>query len=123
MKYEIDSDSMLIAKDVISKLDFCHIPLDRIVFIRSTGSKSRRILARIQGLSKIMQKAMGIEAIYVIEILSENFDRLDHNEKIKTIIHELMHIPHCFGGGFRHHGNYVTKKIVDEAFRNYQKRL
>jgi predicted metallopeptidase len=123
MKYEIDSDSMLIAKDVIGKLNFCHIPLDRIVFIRSTGSKSRRILARIQGLSKIMQKAMGIEAIYVIEIITENFDRLDHNEKIKTIIHELMHIPHCFGGGFRQHGNYVTKKNVDEAFRKYQKSL
>jgi predicted metallopeptidase len=122
MKYEIDSDSMLIARDIISKLKFDHIPLDRIVFIRSRGSKSRRILARIQGLSKIMQKAMGIEAFYAIEIITENFDRLDKNEQAKTILHELMHIPHCFGGGFRQHGNYVTRKNVDTAFNEYKKK-
>ena len=122
MKYEIDSDSMLIAKDVIGKLKFDHIPLERIVFIRSTGSKSRRILARIQGLSKIMQKAMGVEAFYAIEIITENFDRLSEDEKVKTIIHELMHIPHCFGGGFRQHGNYVTRRNVDNAFKEYNKK-
>lgn len=121
MKYVIDADSMLIARDIISKLGFDHIPLERIVFIRSTGSKSRRILARIQGLSKIMQKAMGVDAFYAIEIITENFDRLSDDEKVKTILHELMHIPHCFGGGFRQHKNYVNKRTVESAYREYRK--
>jgi predicted metallopeptidase len=119
MKYEVDYDSWNIAKDVIAKLKFDHIRLDCIVFLKSRGSKSRRILARIHGLPKIMQIALNTKAFYAIELISENFDRLDHNERTKTIIHELMHIPACFGGGFRQHGNYVTSKNVEKAFRCY----
>jgi predicted metallopeptidase len=122
MKYEIDYDAFNIAKDVISKLGFDHICVDRIVFLRSHGSKSRRTLARIHGLPKIMQKALGIKAFYAIEIITENFDKLSSDEKTKTIIHELMHIPACFGGGFRQHGNYVTRKNVDKAFDDYRSR-
>ena len=121
MKYEIDSEAQEIARDIINKLDFCHIDVDRIVFMKSRGSKSRRTVARIHGLSKIMQKAMKIKAVYVIELISENFDSLDHEEKIKTIIHELMHIPKCFGGGFRQHKPYVTSKKVDKFFKEYMK--
>ena len=74
------------------------------------ASKSKRTVARIHGLSKIMQKAMRIKAFYVIEIISENFDKLDREEKIKTLIHETMHIPKNFGGGFRNHKPYITNK-------------
>jgi predicted metallopeptidase len=121
MKYEMDSEAQEIARDIINKLDFCHIDVDRIVFMKSHGSKSRRTLARIHGLPKIMQKAMKIKAVYVIELISENFDKLDYDEKIKTIIHELMHIPKCFGGGFRQHKPYVTSKKVDKVFKEYMK--
>ena len=120
MKYEFDEEAQEIAKDIIDKLDFCHIDVERIVFMKSRGSKSRRTLARIHGLSKIMQKAMRINAVYAIELISENFDKLDRDEKIKTIIHELMHIPKCFGGGFRNHKPYVTKRTVDKAFKEYK---
>ena len=88
--------------------------------MKSYGSKSRRTLARIHGLSKIMQKAMKIKAVYAIELISENFEKLDRDEKVKTIIHELMHIPKCFGGGFRNHKPYVTKKTVEKAFKEYK---
>jgi predicted metallopeptidase len=121
MKYEFDEESQQIANDIIEKLNFCHINVERIVFMKSHGSKSRRTLARIHGLSKIMQKAMRIKAVYTIELISENFDKLDRDEKIKTIIHELMHIPKCFGGGFRNHRPYVTKKTVDKAFNEYKR--
>ena len=120
MKYEFDEEAQEIAKDIIDKLDFCHIDVERIIFMKSRGSKSRRTLARIHGLSKIMQKAMRINAVYAIELISENFDKLDRDEKIKTIIHELMHIPKCFGGGFRNHKPYVTKRTVDKAFKEYK---
>ena len=120
MKYEVDYQSWEIAKDVIRKLDFNHIRLESIVFLKSRGSKSRRTLARIHGLPKIMQIALNTKAFYAIELISENFDKLENDDKIKTIIHELMHIPKCFGGGFRQHGNYVTRKNVETAFKNYQ---
>jgi len=123
MKYEIDQESQEIAKDVIDKLNFCHVDIERIVLMKSHGSKSKRTLARIHGLSKVMQKAMHIKAVYVIELISENFDKLDREEKIKTIIHEIMHIPKCFGGGFRQHKPYVTSKTVEKAFNEYKKLL
>jgi predicted metallopeptidase len=121
MKYQIDEESQKISNDIIEKLGLCHIDVDRIVFMKSHGSKSKRTLARIHGLSKIMQKAMRIKAVYAIELISENFDKLDSDEKIRTIIHELMHIPKCFGGGFRNHKPYVTKRTVDKAFKEYKK--
>lgn len=121
MKYELDVEAQQIANDIIEKLNFCHIDTNRIVIMKSRGSKSKRTLARIHGLSKIMQKAMQIKAVYVIELISENFDKLDSEEKVKTIIHELMHIPKCFGGGFRQHKPYVTKKTVEKAYKEYKK--
>ena len=123
MRYEIDQQYQEVARDIVSKLNFCHVDISRVIIMRSSGSKSRRTLARIHGISKIMQKAMQTRAFYAIELISENFDKLSDDEKIKTVIHELMHIPHCFGGGFRNHRPYVTGKTVDKAFKEYQRLL
>jgi predicted metallopeptidase len=119
IKYETDFETMEIAKDVITKLNLTHVKTDKLICVRSHGSKSRRTVARIHGLPKIMQVAMSIKAFYAIEIISENFDKLSREDKIKTIIHELMHVPKNFGGGFRNHQPYVTRKIVEEAFKIY----
>ena len=67
-----------------------------------------------------MQKALGRKAFYVLEFLSERFDKLNNEEKIKVIIHELMHIPKCFGGGFRYH-NLVTERNVNKYYKEYQR--
>lgn len=119
MHYEIDYEIQDIAKDVIRKLDFSHVNIENLLCIRSYGSKSRRTIARIHGLPKIMQIAMSTKAFYAIEIISENFDKLSHEDKIKTIIHELMHVPKNFGGGFRNHKPYVTRETVDEAYKAF----
>lgn len=66
-----------------------------------------------------MQKAIGINAVYALEFLSERFDKLDEEEQIKVIIHELMHIPKTFGGGFKHH-NVVTEKNVNLHYKTYK---
>lgn len=119
MHYEKDYEIQDIAKDIITRLNLNHIDIEKLVVLRSHGSKSKRTIARIHGLPKIMQIAMNIKALYVIEIISENFDKLEHDEKTKTIIHELMHIPKSFGGGFRNHRNFVTRKKVEDAFKAY----
>ena len=61
-----------------------------------------------------MQVAMQRKGFYLIEVISKRFDKLSKVEQEKVIIHELMHIPKTFGGGFTHH-NVVTDKNVDIA--------
>lgn len=51
---------------------------------------------------------------YAIEVISERFDDLPAAEQEKVLIHELLHIPKSFGGGFRHHKDWVTKRRVDQ---------
>ena len=120
MKYEFAPDLQIIAEEVCSFL-FPHVQISRIKCFRSYGSSSRGTIARCHTLGKLMQRAMGVKAFYSIEFLSEKFDRLPDDEKVKTIIHELMHIPKTFGGGFRHH-NFVTERNVNKMYKEYKKR-
>ncbi len=103
---------------IIEKLRFRHVRLDSVKCMRSYGSSSRNTIARCHGLGKIMQKCLGREGFYVLEFLSETFDKLDEAEKTKTIIHELMHIPRSFGGGFRHH-DFVSRRNVEILYREF----
>lgn len=66
-----------------------------------------------------MQTALGVKAHYVIEVISEKFDKLSEEERTKTIIHELMHIPKSMGGGFRQH-DFVCRRNVDQMYRQYK---
>jgi len=120
MKYEFASDLQKIAEE-ISIMLFPHIRINRIMCFRSYGTSSRRTIARCHALGKLMQKAMGTEAFYALEFLSERFDKLSQEDQLKTIIHELMHIPKTFGGGFKHH-DWVTERNVNMFFKEYNKR-
>ena len=119
MKYEFAQDIQKIAEE-ISVLLFPHIKTDRIKCFRSYGTSSRRTIARCHTIGKILQQAMGAPAFYVLEFLSERFDKLDKEEQTKVIIHELMHIPKSFGGGFRHHG-YICDKKLEKNYHIYSK--
>jgi len=118
MKYMFASDIQLKAEE-ISKVLFPHVDIENIKCFKSYGTSSRWTIARCHALGKLMQKAIGRQAFYVLEFLSERFDKLDEEEKIKIIIHELMHIPKCFGGGFKHH-NFVTDKNVNKYYKQYK---
>jgi len=116
ISYEKDRDLQNAAEWIARRLGFNWIDPARIACIRSRGSKSRRTLARCHALPKIMQEALGIKGHYVIEVISENFDGLGREDKTKTLIHELMHIPSTMGGGFRHHRPYVNRKAVERMY-------
>ena len=118
MKYEFSPDLQSKAEE-ISKLLFPHIVINRVRCFRSYGTSSRGTIARCHALGKLMQKAIGIKAIYALEFLSERFDKLSYKDQIKVIIHELMHIPKTFGGGFKHH-NHVTEKNVDLFYERFE---
>jgi predicted metallopeptidase len=107
------------AKEIAQQLDMTHIKPDRVACIESHGTKTKRTVARIHGLSKAIQLGMETDAFYVIELIAEQFHKESEEEKIQTIIHELMHIPASFGGGFRHHRPYVTKAKVRKQYQKY----
>src|SRR3989344_8380608 len=117
IKYEFDQGLQNEVED-ISKNLFPHVKLDRVKCFKSYGSSSRNTIARCHALGKLMQKTIGIRAVYAMEFLSERFDKLSKEDQIKTIIHELMHITNAFGGGFKHH-NWVTEKNVNLHYKTY----
>ncbi|MCS7109594.1 MAG: putative metallopeptidase [Candidatus Micrarchaeota archaeon] len=121
MKYERAFDLEEKIKDIVNTLEIRHINLNRIACFRSYGTNSKRVIARCHGLPKIMQLGMGIEAFYVIEVIEERFSKMGEEERTKVLIHELLHIPKSFGGGFRHH-DYVNRRTVDRLYSEYKLR-
>ena len=118
MKYDFAPDIQELAEE-ISLFLFSHIDIKRIKCFRSVGISSQITIARCHTLGKLMQKAIGVPAVYALEFLAGQFERRSEEDKIKTIIHELMHIPNTFGGGFKHH-NWVTEKNVDLHYETYK---
>jgi len=119
IRYELDKDIGSKIKDIIDKLQMTHVDGSRVACIRSKGSKSKRVIARCHGLSRIMQLALNQKPHYAIEVVSERFDKLSKEDQTKVLIHELMHIPHSFGGGFRAHKPHVTKKKVERMYKKF----
>ena len=118
MRYEFAPDIQSTAEE-ISKFLFPHIKLDRVRCLRSHGTASRGTVARCHTIGKLIQKAMGVSPFYALEFLSERFDKMNSEDQIKVIIHELMHIPASFGGGFRHH-DHVCEKNIEKNYRTYK---
>ena len=118
MKYEFAWDIQSKMREIVAKLGMNHVLVDNVVCIRGSGSQSRRTIARCHALNKIMQKALNRKGFYVLEFLAERYDRMIEEDKIKVIIHELMHIPKTFGGGFKFH-DYVTDRNVNVLYQKF----
>ncbi len=124
IRYEAAPDLDELIEKIVDKLNMSHINTDYVVCMRSHGSKAERTLARCHAMSRILRTAMkqrfGLKkSMYIIEILAEEEKKMSEQEKIKTLIHELMHIPKSMGGGFLHHSNHVTRKRVNEMWKLY----
>ena len=117
LEYIEAPDVKKLVDEMIDSLDLFHVVPQFVYCYRSKGSKSRRIIARIHGLGSIWQEALRRPAAYVIEVISEQYDKLSDIEKEKTVIHELLHIPNGFSGGFRPHRGYIDKKRVEKLHR------
>jgi predicted metallopeptidase len=102
--------------------EFFHVVPQFVYCVRSRGSKARRTIARIHGLGKLWQGVLNMPPAYTIEIISEIYDKMSPEDKEKTLIHELMHIPGGFSGGFRPHKGYVERKMVEEVYAKMKKR-
>jgi predicted metallopeptidase len=103
--------------------DFHYIDSSRIVCMRSTKATSRA-RARIWSFPHIWQMALALPSYYVIEVLSQYFDKMSAEDQTRVLIHELMHIPKNFSGALVPHRG-IHKKInvrsVEELYRVYMK--
>ena len=106
-------------KDLVNLLELDHIDISRVSCFRTFDSKATNVNARISSMSKVLQKALNIEAHYVIEVISMNFDNLSEEEQLKVLIHELLHIPKTFGGGFRQH-HLINDRIINRMYAYYK---
>ena len=101
--------------------EFYHVVPQFVYCVRSKGSKARRTIARIHGLGKLWQGVLNMPPAYTIEVISEIYDKMSDEDREKTLVHELMHIPGGFSGGFRPHKGYVERKMVDEVYAKLKK--
>lgn len=120
IRYTEAADVKKLADEIIDGLGLFHVVPQFVFCFRSTGSTSKRTIARIHGLGKIWQEALNLPPSYTIEVISERYDRLSQTGKEKTIIHELLHVPRGFAGGFRPHKGYIDERIVDDLYRKLQ---
>ena len=102
--------------------EFYHVVPQYVFCIRSKGSKAKRTIARIHGLGKVWQDVLNMPAAYTIEVISEIFDKMTPEEREKTLVHELMHIPGGFSGGFRPHKGFVERKNVEQVYNTLKKK-
>ena len=119
IRYEPAEDIAARLKDILRKLQMTHVDGSRVACVKSKGSQSKRVVARCHGLSRIMQLALDLTPHYVIAVISERFDKLSEEGQIKVLIHEVMHIPFSFGGGFRAHRPHVTRRKVERMYERY----
>ncbi len=119
-RYIVDRNVYEMLKDIVDTLSdvFSYIVTNRIVVVRSYGSKTKA-LARIYALPSIWRYVLEREAIYIIEVIDENFSKLNRNDQIKVLIHELLHIPFKFSGGLRKHGLHVNDRVVEKLYKVY----
>lgn len=105
---------------IINSLGLSYINGKRVFCYRTSGSKARAY-ARIWSFPKIFQEVLEIEPAYVMEIISEKFDKLNTDNRKKVIIHELLHIPKNFSGSLLPHKYGYTKieKEVEVLFKRY----
>ena len=118
MKYEHEPDLQERMKKIVEVLEMDHVDVERVECLRGYGSSCKRTIARCHALGKLLQKAMKTKAFYAIEFL-ECFDKMSKKEQDRVIIHELMHIPRSFGGGFRHH-DYVNEKNINALHQKFE---
>lgn len=118
LKFQTSADLQKRVEKIIHSIPFHYIHPGRVKMVESKGSKSKAS-ARIYAFPRIFQEILGLEPVYIIEVISERFDRLSEEQKDKVLIHELLHIPKTFSGALVPH-NCFGRKIRDQVEVYYQ---
>lgn len=102
MEWQKADDISQKVAEIVNKLKFEHVDCRRIICFRSFGSSSKA-RARIWSFPRVWQQALRLPAHYIIEVLSQYFDKLNIDDQKRVLIHELLHIPKNFSGSLVPH--------------------
>jgi len=91
----------------------------RVFAYSSTGSKTRAY-ARTWGLPRLWQTSLEVEPAYIIEVISEHFDKLSPKDQDKVLLHELNHIPKNFSGALLPHTHRRKGSFRDKLRKLYE---
>lgn len=123
MKFESAEDIQKRIRFIVEKTGLEYINPRKIKCYRSFET-STRARARIWAFPKIWQDALKVEPHYIIEVISEKFDRLNQSEKDRTLIHELLHIPKNFSGALLPHrskGRAINSRAIDYLYAKLER--
>ncbi len=122
MKYHNAPEIKKVIDQLIDKLQMNYIDPKRVFCIRSFDAKTRAI-ARIWGMSRLFAEVAGIKPCYIIEVNGKKFDKLSSRDQIKTLIHELLHIPKTFSGALlSHRGPYhrINDAEIEKLIKKFE---
>lgn len=125
MQWEDAQDIKVKIHQLVNGLGMKYIVPTRIICFRSNGSTARA-RARIWGFPRVWQQALNLEPHYVIEVLTEHFDKLSDDDQTRVLIHELMHIPKSFSGALVPHsgrGHGINNRTVEKLFKQYKQNM
>lgn len=125
LTYTLSPKITIKVREIITGMPFDHIHPNRVTCVESVGSKSRAY-ARIYAFPRVWQEALGIKPHYVIEVLTEKFNKLTEAEKERVLIHELLHIPKTFSGALIPHkcfGKCIDARTVEKFYQKYKSNL
>lgn len=109
---------------LVKLLELNWIQSSKVFCVRSVGTNTRAI-ARIWGLARVWQLALGLKPTYIIEVISEKYDGLGEREKDRVLLHEISHIPRNFSGALLPHirrGKRSFRSKLDVLVAQYMKR-
>jgi len=112
-------DVQKLVRTIVRRVPFDHVRSNQIICMRSFRAKTRA-RARIWSFPKIWQLALHEQPHYVIEVVSQYYDRMSLEDQIRVLIHELMHIPKNFSGALvPHHTIHTTinSRTVERLFK------
>ncbi|OGY09612.1 MAG: hypothetical protein A2782_02460 [Candidatus Blackburnbacteria bacterium RIFCSPHIGHO2_01_FULL_43_15b] len=102
LEWQRSTDLLTRVCHLVVACDLGYIRANRIFCYESTGAKTRAY-ARIWGLNRIWQRTLGTEPAYILEVISEKFNKLSLRDRDHILIHELLHIPKNFSGALVPH--------------------
>lgn len=112
-------------RNILTVVELPYIDPRRVICFRSWDSTSRA-RARIWSFPRVWQMALNRKPHYIIEVLSERFDKLSDDDQTRVLIHELMHIPKNFSGALLPHRGRGDRRIdhrtVETYFNQYKSR-
>jgi predicted metallopeptidase len=116
VEYVRDEETEKKVKEIVTNLNLTYIDVRRLAVVKSKGSKSKAI-ARVWSIPKAILVGFGVEPLYVIELVQERYDKLSEDNKLRTLLHEILHIPRSFKGGLRSHGKFVNDREVERLLK------